>query len=61
MRSVASWFKIIFKIKDATPFLALFETIDILGDNGILQALKASQDDFKSGRICTHDEAWKEQ
>jgi antitoxin YefM len=40
---------------------ALFETIDILGDNGILQALKASQDDFKSGRICTHDEAWKEQ
>jgi len=40
---------------------ALFETIDILGDNEILQALKASQNDFKSGRIYTHDEVWKEQ
>jgi antitoxin YefM len=39
---------------------ALFETIDILGDNEILQALKASQSDFKSGRIYTHDETWKE-
>jgi len=39
---------------------ALFETIDILGDNKTLQALKSSQEDFKSGRVYTHDEVWKE-
>jgi prevent-host-death family protein len=39
---------------------ALLETIDILGDNKILQALKASDKDFKSGRIYTHDEVWKD-
>jgi len=39
---------------------ALFETIDILGDSKILQALKASQEDFESGRVHTHDEVWKD-
>ena len=39
---------------------ALLETIDILGDNNILQALKASHDDFRSGRVHTHDEVWKD-
>ena len=39
---------------------ALLETIEILGDNKILQALKASQKDFKSGRVYTHDEVWKD-
>ena len=39
---------------------ALFETIDILGDSKTLQELKTSGDDFKSGRIYTHDEVWKE-
>ena len=39
---------------------ALLETIEILGDNKILQALKASQKNFKSGRVHTHDEVWKD-
>jgi antitoxin YefM len=39
---------------------ALFETIDILADNNTLQALKASQRDFRSGRVYTHDEVWKD-
>jgi len=39
---------------------ALLETIEILGDNKILQALKVSHEDFKSGRIYTHDEVWKD-
>jgi antitoxin YefM len=39
---------------------ALLDTIEILGDNKILQALKASQKDFKSGRVYTHDQVWKD-
>jgi len=39
---------------------ALLETIEILADNKILQALKASHKDFKSGRVCIHDEVWKD-
>jgi prevent-host-death family protein len=39
---------------------ALLETIEILGDNKILQALKASHKDFKSGRVYTHEEVWKD-
>jgi prevent-host-death family protein len=39
---------------------ALLETIEILGDNKTLQALKASQKDFKSGSVITHDEVWKD-
>ena len=39
---------------------ALLETIEILGDNKTLQALKASQKDFKSGRVYTHDEVWRD-
>ena len=39
---------------------ALFETIDILADNNILEALKASHKDFQSGRIYSHDEVWKD-
>ena len=41
-------------------YKALLETIDILGDNNILQALKASHNDFRSGRVHTHDEVWKD-
>ena len=41
-------------------YQALLETIEILGDNKILQALKASDKDFKSGRVYTHDEVWKD-
>jgi prevent-host-death family protein len=39
---------------------ALLETIEILADNKILKALKASQKDFKSGRVYTHDEVWRD-
>ena len=39
---------------------ALLETIEILGDNKILQTLRASQKDFKSGSVYTHDEVWKD-
>lgn len=39
---------------------ALLETIEILADNKALQALKASQRDFKSGRVYTHAEVWEE-
>ena len=39
---------------------ALLETIDILGDNKILRTLRASQKDFKSSRVYTHDEVWKD-
>ena len=39
---------------------ALLETIEILGDNKTLQALRASQKDFKSGKVYTHDEVWKD-
>ena len=39
---------------------ALLETIEILGDNRVLQVLKASQKDFKSGRVYTHDEVWND-
>jgi prevent-host-death family protein len=39
---------------------ALLETIEILGDSKILQTLRDSQKDFKSGRVCTHDEVWKD-
>ena len=39
---------------------ALLETIEILGDNNILKVLKASQKDFNSGRIYTHDKVWKD-
>jgi prevent-host-death family protein len=39
---------------------ALLETIEILADNKILQALKASHKDFKSGRVYTHAEVWED-
>jgi PHD/YefM family antitoxin component YafN of YafNO toxin-antitoxin module len=39
---------------------ALLETIEILGNNKILQTLMASQKDFKSGRVYTHDEVWED-
>jgi prevent-host-death family protein len=39
---------------------ALLETIEILGDNKIMHALKVSQKDFKSGKVYTHNEVWKD-
>ncbi len=39
---------------------ALLETIEILGNNKILKALRASHKDFKSGKVYTHAEVWKD-
>jgi prevent-host-death family protein len=38
----------------------LLETIEILGNRKIVNALNASQKDFKSGRILDHELAWKD-
>ena len=39
---------------------SLLETIEILSDKKILRALKASQKDFKSGKVYTHKEVWQD-
>ena len=39
---------------------SLLETIEILGDKSILRSLKASQKDFKTGKVCTHSEVWRD-
>jgi prevent-host-death family protein len=38
----------------------LMETIEILSNRKIVTALKASQKDFKSGKVLDHESAWKE-
>jgi prevent-host-death family protein len=38
----------------------LLETIEILSNRKIVINLKASQNDFKSGRVLDHESAWKE-
>jgi prevent-host-death family protein len=38
----------------------LLETIEILSNRKIMINLKASQNDFKSGRVLDHESAWKE-
>ena len=37
---------------------SLLETIEVLSDKNILHALKASQKDYKSGKVYTHKEVW---
>jgi prevent-host-death family protein len=39
---------------------ALLETIEILGDIDILKGLKASHEDFRSGRVYSHAEVWED-
>ena len=39
---------------------ALLETIDILSDKQILTSLGRSKKDFKSGRVFSHEEVWKD-
>ena len=39
---------------------SLLETIEILSDKNILRALKASQKDFKSGKVYSHEEVWQD-
>ena len=36
------------------------ETVEILGDPGLLSAIKKGEDDFKEGRFMTHEELKKE-
>jgi PHD/YefM family antitoxin component YafN of YafNO toxin-antitoxin module len=38
----------------------LMETIEILSNRKIGAVLKASQKDFKSGKVLDHEAAWKE-
>jgi prevent-host-death family protein len=38
----------------------LMETIEILSDRKMINALKASQKDFKSGKVLDHESVWKE-
>ncbi|MFO7962579.1 MAG: type II toxin-antitoxin system Phd/YefM family antitoxin [Desulfobacterales bacterium] len=39
---------------------ALFETIEILADKKVLDALASSTDDFKKGRVYSDAEVWDE-
>jgi len=39
---------------------ALMETIEILSDKAILQALVTSTQDYSAGRIFSHEEVWGE-
>jgi PHD/YefM family antitoxin component YafN of YafNO toxin-antitoxin module len=39
---------------------ALLETIDILGNQKILQTLNSSNDNHASGKVYTHDEVWED-
>jgi prevent-host-death family protein len=41
-------------------YASLLETIEILSDKNILRALKASQKDFKSGKVYSHKEVWQD-
>jgi antitoxin YefM len=36
----------------------LLETIEILADSRIVKSLKASEKDFRAGRVYTHKDAW---
>ncbi|MFH1489701.1 MAG: type II toxin-antitoxin system Phd/YefM family antitoxin [Pseudomonadota bacterium] len=37
---------------------ALLETIEILGDKGILRALASSKKDFRDGKTMSHKDVW---
>ena len=39
---------------------ALMETIDILSDTKILESLEKSKEDFKAGRVFSHEDVWLE-
>ncbi len=39
---------------------ALMETIDILSDTEILKSLQKSKEDFRAGRIFSHEDVWAE-
>lgn len=37
---------------------ALMETIEVLSDQGVLQALVASAADYSAGRVFSHEDVW---
>ncbi|MCF8130934.1 MAG: type II toxin-antitoxin system Phd/YefM family antitoxin [Deltaproteobacteria bacterium] len=39
---------------------SLMETIEILSDKEVLSALKKSKEDFKTGRVFSHEDVWEE-
>jgi prevent-host-death family protein len=41
-------------------YKGLMETIDILSDKQILRSLEKSKNDFKSGRVLSHDQVWQD-
>jgi len=43
-----------------TRYQALLETIEILGDRETMETLKASGKDFKTGRVYTDKDVWKD-
>ena len=47
-------------IMSLSRYEGLMETIEILSDRKILTALKASQKDFKAGKVLDHEQVWKE-
>ena len=38
----------------------LLETIEILADPKVVKALKASERDFRAGKVYTHKDAWSD-
>lgn len=39
---------------------SLMETIEVLSDEEVLRSLKKSKEDFKTGRIFSHEDVWEE-
>ncbi len=39
---------------------SLMETIEVLSDKEVLRSLKKSKEDFKTGRVFSHDDVWEE-
>ena len=39
---------------------SLLETIEILSEKNILKTLKASQNDFNTGKVYSHKEVWQD-
>ncbi len=47
-------------IMPLSRYEALLETIEILSDKEILSSLAKSKKDFRSGKVFSHEEAWKD-
>lgn len=47
-------------LMSAEDYESLVETIEILGDRKLLRSLLKASEDFKSGRVHTHDQVFDE-